>query len=95
MSLIRWILKPVIRKEVKRLMKDLIQPIVDLIKSLVQPQQGTKFLVTLAGLGSIFLLRKQGLGDPTTIIVIGLMVVSYYVADIFYKLKRKDGGTNP
>ncbi len=71
-------------------MKDFIQPILDLIKSLVQPESGTKFLITIAGLAAIYFLHANELATDTTDIVIGLMVAVYYVADIFHKVKKQE-----
>jgi len=73
-------------------MKDYIQPFLDLIKNLVQPQEGTKFLVTVAGLGTIYLLHAKELATNVTDVVIALMVIGYYVADIFHKVKKQENG---
>ena len=72
-------------------MKDFIQPILDFVKDLVQVQHGTKFLVTIAGLGGIIWLKYSGLADPTTTITIACLIVAYYFADIVYKAKIKNG----
>lgn len=90
MSIIGRLLRPFIMKEMRNLMKDFIQPILDLIKTLVQPSQGTKFLITLAGFGLIYYLEKSGLGDDATIITVGSMVAVYYVADIFHKTRKAE-----
>lgn len=73
-------------------MKDFIQPILDLIKSLIQPQQGTKFLVTVACVGAIYMLvsKSAGLALDTellkyAVVMLGLMPIAYYVADFLHK----------
>lgn len=79
-------------------MTEFMKPILDLIKTLVQPSQGTKFLVTLAGFGMIYLLASKNIGGPYGIPVVGLVVIVYYVADIYHKGKKpatpaeKEGG---
>lgn len=73
-------------------MKDFIQPFTDLIKTLVQPESGTKFLVTISGMGAIVFLTMKGYveGSDMTIIALAAMVISYYVADIIYKRNKGD-----
>lgn len=71
---------------------DILKPILDLIKELIQPQQGTKFLLTIAALAAIYFLHEKGLSTNTTDIVIGLMVAVYYVADVFHKVKKQENG---
>jgi hypothetical protein len=61
-------------------MKDFVQPVLDLIKTLVQPQQGTKFLITIVGLAALYFMHKQGVATTSSDIVI-----VYYVADIYHK----------
>jgi len=52
----------------------------------------SKFLITAAGLGAIYVLQSQKIGDISTTITIGCIVIAYYVADIYHKGK-KNGGT--
>ena len=85
MSIITTALKPLIKKALGGMMKDFIQPILDLIKTLVQPQQGTKFLITMAGLASMFFMHKAAIATGTSDIVTGLVIVAYYMADIMHK----------
>ena len=69
------------------MMKDLIQPILDLVKALVQPQQGTKFLITVAAIGAIVYLHSKGIATDASDITIATLAAVYYVADIFHKKK--------
>ena len=84
------IMGPLIRREIRKIMKEFIQPILDLVTKLVQPSQGTKFLITLAGFAVIFYLKKAGIGDSVTIIVVGSMVIVYYLADLIGKREKKE-----
>ncbi len=84
-------MRPIIKREIAKAMKDFIQPFLDLIRTLVQPQQGTKFLITLAGIGGIIFLQMKGIGSGPAIITIGVLVASYYIADIFAKGKKNGG----
>ena len=69
-------------------MTEFLKPILDLIKSLVQPSQGTKFLVTMGCFGMIYLLASNDIGGPYAIPTVGVITVGYYVADIFHKTKK-------
>ncbi len=84
-----FIISKLIANEVRKAMKDFIQPILDLIKTLVQPQQGTKFLITIGGLAALFFMHKYGIATTSSDVVIGIMVAAYYVADIFHKGKKE------
>ena len=88
MFIISGIIKKLIAKELRKLMKDFIQPILDLIKTLVQPQQGTKFLITVAGMAAIYFMASAGILTDAITITIGCIVVAYYVADIYHKGKK-------
>jgi len=88
MIIVSGIIRKLIAKELRKLMKDFIQPILDLIKTLVQPQQGTKFLITVAGMAAIYVLQSKGIGDIATTVTIGAIVIAYYVADIYHKPKK-------
>lgn len=79
------IIKRVIRKELMSYWKDFIQPLLDFLTTLVQPQQGTKFLVTVLSIGAIVLLSYWHLATTSAVVVIGVMPPVYYVADILYK----------
>jgi hypothetical protein len=93
MSIFTPIIKPLIIRELKKLMKDFIQPILDLIKSLVQPQQGTKFLVTVAAIGGIVYLAMQGfVAGDAVVWAIAAIAILYYIADIFHKIKKQGNG---
>lgn len=83
----KLIMKVVIRR-ISEMLTEFIKPILDLIKTLVQPQQGTKFLITIAALGAIYVLQSQKIGDMATTITIGCIVVAYYVADIYHKGRK-------
>lgn len=76
-------------------MKELIQPFLDLIKNLVQPEKGTKFLVTVAAIGAIFFMHKYAISTMESDIVIGGLAAVYYIADIHYKTKLKENNTVP
>jgi hypothetical protein len=76
-------------------MKELFQPVLDLIKMLVQPEKGTKFLVTVAGLAAIYFMHVKTIDNSTSDIVIGVIVAAYYVADIFYKTKINNNEVKP
>ncbi len=69
-------------------MKEIIQPFLDLIQKLVQPEQGTKFLVSLAGIGSIFYLQYKQMGDWQTSATIAAVAIAYFIGDIYYKTKK-------
>ena len=90
MSIFTPIIKHFIIKEVKKLMKDLIQPILDLIKALVQPQSGTKFLITIAAMAAIYFMHAKGIATTISDVVLAGMVAVYYVADIYHKPKKKE-----
>ncbi len=90
-KLFGWIIRPIIKKEIAKVMKDLIQPIADFIKTIMQIENGSKFLVTIAGIGGIIWLKYKAIGDPTTTITIACLIVAYYFADIYYKSKIKNG----
>lgn len=72
------------------MMKEFIQPILDLIKTLVQPQQGTKFLITIAGMAAIYFLQAKEIGTTATTVSIAAIVCAYYIADIFHKIKKQE-----
>lgn len=90
MIIISAIIRKLIEKELKKKMEKIIQPVLDLIKTLVQPQQGTKFLITVAGMGAIYMMHKAVIATTTSDIVIGVMVAVYYAADIIHKPKKKE-----
>ena len=75
-------------------MKDLIQPIIDLVKAVIVHKEGTKFLVTAIGIGTIAYLRINGIGSLGVEIVIAAVIAVYYAADIFSK-NKKNGDTPP
>jgi len=85
------IVKPIIRREIKKGMKELLQPIIDLIKALVTPQQGTKFLVTVIGIGSVTWLCYKGLATLPAVIGIVLMAVAYHLSNIYLTKKGMNG----
>lgn len=89
------IMGPIIRKEINKKMKDFIQPFLDLIKALVQPESGTKFLITLSGMGGIIFLTMKGFvpGTWVTTVTLGAMVIMYYIADLYHK-RMKNGGSS-
>ncbi|KKL81518.1 hypothetical protein LCGC14_1993950 [marine sediment metagenome] len=73
-------------------MKDFIQPFLDLIKTLVQPQQGTKFLITIGAMAAIYFMHSKGIATTVSDVVLAAMVTVYYVADIYHKPKKKENG---
>lgn len=77
-------------------MKELLQPIIDLIKALVTPQQGTKFLITVIGIGTVGWLCYKGIATWPTIIGIVIMVVAYHVSNIWMTSKYlNSNGSEP
>lgn len=84
--------------EIKKGMKELLSPIIDLIKALVTPQQGTKFLVTVIGIGAITYLCYNGLATTEVVIGIVAMVAAYHISNIWMSTKYLNGnngnGTN-
>ncbi len=75
-------------------MTEFIKPFLELIKALVQPEHGTKFLTTFGGFGLIYLLADKGLLTDTITITVGCMVIFYYIADIYYKKIKKQENQN-
>lgn len=73
-------------------MKDLIQPFLDLIKQLVQPEKGTKFLVAIAAMGALYLTHAKGFATISSDAGFVLLAAIYFVADIYHK-KGKNGGS--
>jgi hypothetical protein len=92
MSLLDPIIAPIVRKEVRNVMKDSIQMVLDLIKSLVQPEKGTKFLVTLACIGAIYYMHTSAISNNTSDMVIGGVAVAYYIADYARKSMTNGNG---
>jgi len=80
-----WLIRPIIKMEVKHLMKDFIQPLKDLVLGILERKRGTKLLATVAALGAIVYLHTQGVATTTSDIVVGAILVAYYVADILAK----------
>jgi len=81
-----YLIRQYIEREVGK-MTEFLKPILDLIKALVQPSQGTKFLVTIAGFGMIYLLATKDIGGVYAIPVVGVIIIAYYAADIYHKPK--------
>lgn len=65
-------------------MKFDLQPALDLIKTLVQPSQGTKFLVAILSIYVVYEMAVASLGS-TPMIVVGCVAVAYGTADCIYK----------
>ena len=86
--MIKKLIRKLIEKEIMKAMKDFIQPFLDLIQKLVQPEQGTKFLVSLGAIGSIVFLQYKGLSDITTTLTVGLIAIAYFIVDYLYKLQK-------
>jgi len=91
-KLLGKLLRPIILKEVKRLMKEFVQPIIELVKTILQREKGTKFLVAIAGIGGLIYLAKLALATTPLIIGIVAVVVGYFLIDFFHK---KNGGPTP
>jgi hypothetical protein len=85
------IVRPIIRKEIKKGMKELLQPIIDLIKALVTPQQGTKFLVTVIGIGAVTWLCYKGIATLPAVIGIVAMAIAYHLSNIYLTNKSLNG----
>ncbi len=62
----------------------------DLIKTLVPQKTGTKFLVTLGGMFAILYMAFKEIGTDLHIYAVCLIIVLYYIADIFSKRKEGD-----
>jgi len=86
------VIGPIIRKEIMKVIKEFIQPILDLIKTLVQPEKGTKFLITLAVVGSVAYLHKAGIATTSSDLGLVALAIAYYGFDTFHKLKKDGGG---
>ena len=69
-------------------MKEFIAPILDLIKSLVQPEHSTKFLVTVAGIGGIVYLHVQGISTTSSDIVMAALCAAYFASDLYHKRNK-------
>ena len=69
-------------------MTEFLKPILDLIKTLVQPSQGTKFLITIGCFGMIYLLASKDIGGDYGIPTVGIIAIAYYAADIYHKPKK-------
>ena len=67
------------------MMKDIVQPLLDTVLRLIQPQQGTKFLVTVAGLGALVFLAMKGLLTPELTWAVPIVIGLYYVSDLLAK----------
>ena len=93
-SIIQKIFGPIIRREILKIMKDLIQPIIDLVKAVIVHKEGTKFLVTGIGIGSIIYLHINGISSLGVDIVIAAIIAIYYAADIYSK-NKKNGDAPP
>ena len=71
-------------------MKEFIQPFLDLIQKLVQPEQGTKFLITLGTEAGLYNLISSGLVPGLWgAIIMGAIAIGYFFVDYFYKLQKK------
>lgn len=93
MVIIGAIVRKLMEKELKKQMEKFIQPVLDLIEKLVQPEKGTKFLVTIAGIGAIVYLTVQSFVSGDAIVYsIAAIVILYFGADIFHKLRKKENG---
>ena len=86
MSIITRGIDAIIKWRIKVIMKDFIQPILDTVLKLIQPKQGTKFLVTVAGLGGLIYLAKLGLLSTPLVIAIAVIVGLYYISDLIAKV---------
>lgn len=57
--------------------------ILDLIKAMVTPEQGSKFLLSAIGLGAIVYMHKIGIDSEWSDVTIGAVLIAYYVADSY------------
>ena len=80
--------------EIKKGMKELLSPIIDLIKALVTPSQGTKFLITVVGIGSVAWLCYKGLATWEVVAGIVAMVVAYHICNLWLTKKDIENGSN-
>ena len=90
MSILSPIPKPLIIREIKKLMKDLIQPILGLIQKLIQPEQGTCFLLTLANIGAIYQMHATGVATTASDLILGAILITYYIVDTYRKRGRRE-----
>ena len=80
MSILSPILKPLIKREAKKLMKDFIQPVLDFLFKLAD-KYGTKFIVALGGIGAMAYLAGYCALDPRWAVVGAVAIaVGYFFA---------------
>lgn len=75
-------------------MDGLLEKALDLIKSLVTPEQGSKFLVTVLSIGGIVFLQWKQIGSWYAVIGIAAIAVAYFVFRLHEKGQLKNGGSN-
>ena len=85
--------------EWKGLMQFDFSKLLDLIKGMVTPSEGSKFLLSALGIGGIFYMHKLTIASDFSDGMIGAICVAYYIADTIKKRmmlngKEKVNGTN-
>jgi hypothetical protein len=60
--------------------------LLDLVKAMVTPAEGSKFLLSALGMGAIVYMHKTAIASEWSDVTIGVVLVAYYIADSF---KRK------
>lgn len=73
-------------------MDNLLKMAIDLIKALVTPQQGTKFLITTIGIGALTWLSYKGLATTPVVIGVVAVVLSYHLSNIWLTSKGMQNG---
>lgn len=81
-----FILKPLIRKEIKKMIEKFIIPITTFLKEIGLKSGG---LVVLVGVGSIFWLEWNDKSTIIGTIVIGIITIAFSLARILVKVKNK------
>lgn len=70
-------------------MKDFVQPIIDLVKTLLQREKGTKFLALAIGVGTLAWSHQAKFATLSSDIAIVVLITVYFVADIVAKIYAK------
>ena len=67
-----------------------VEMVINLIESLVQPQNGTKFVITAFCMGFIYFMHKQAISTDLSDILLASIVVVYYLVDMYAKRNRDE-----
>lgn len=58
----------------------------NLLKALVNPDQGTKFLVAISGIVAIVWMTEKGITEPMPYVLVCALVMLYLISDLIYKI---------